>query len=204
MRGPRLIWILGLYPTFLTTQLGVSTGESALALSFVGVGGLAGLLGGWIGDRINQRILLIVSTAVMAVLGVLIYVVQATFAWQCVFACLMGVFGTGVFFPNTNSVIQRAVRPHRGASRRAVRHLLLRLRSFFRPAVRSAGASIRLAGSRAAASHRTAAGCGCHHADRSDIAVQQRAARSRPMILAVRPKGEPRLTPISRTSQLAR
>lgn len=48
----------------------------------------------------------------MAVLGVLIYVVQATFAWQCVFACLMGVFGTGVFFPNTNSVIQRAVRPH--------------------------------------------------------------------------------------------
>ncbi|BCW06261.1 hypothetical protein NtRootA1_23990 [Arthrobacter sp. NtRootA1] len=107
-----LYGFLGLYPTFLTTQLGVSTGESALALSFVGVGGLAGLLGGWIGDRINQRILLIVSLAVMAVLGVLIYVVQATFAWQCVFACLMGVFGTGVFFPNTNSVIQRAVRPH--------------------------------------------------------------------------------------------
>ena len=107
-----LYGFLGLYPTFLTTQLGVSTGESAVALSFVGLGGLAGLLGGWIGDRINQRTLLIVSLAVMAVLGVLIYQVQAPFAWQCVFACLMGVFGTGVFFPNMNSAIQRAVRPH--------------------------------------------------------------------------------------------
>lgn len=107
-----LYGFLGLYPTFLTTQLHASTGQSALALSFVGLGGLAGLFGGWIGDRINQRILLIVSLIVMAVIGVLIYQVQASFAWQCVFACLMGVFGTGVFFPNTNSAIQRAVRPH--------------------------------------------------------------------------------------------
>jgi MFS family permease len=107
-----LYGFLGLYPTFLVTQLGVSTSQSALALSFVGLGGLAGLFGGWIGDRLNQRILLIVSLIVMAVIGVLIYQVQASFAWQCVFACLMGVFGTGVFFPNTNSAIQRAVRPH--------------------------------------------------------------------------------------------
>ena len=107
-----LYGFLGLYPTFLTTQLGISTGESAVALSFVGLGGLAGLLGGWIGDRINQRTLLVVSLILMAVLGVLIYQVQASFAWQCVFAALMGVFGTGVFFPNMNSAIQRAVRPH--------------------------------------------------------------------------------------------
>ncbi|MBT2532999.1 MFS transporter [Arthrobacter sp. ISL-48] len=107
-----LYGFLGLYPTFLTTQLHVSTGEAALALSFVGIGGVAGLFGGWIGDRINQRTLLIVSLVVMAVVGVLIYVVQASFVWQCVFACMMGVFGTGVFFPNTNSAIQRAVRPY--------------------------------------------------------------------------------------------
>ncbi|UVJ41331.1 MFS transporter [Arthrobacter sp. CJ23] len=107
-----LYGFLGLYPTFLTTQLHVSTGEAALALSFVGIGGVAGLFGGWIGDRINQRTLLMVSLVVMAVIGVLIYVVQASFVWQCVFACLMGIFGTGVFFPNTNSAIQRAVRPH--------------------------------------------------------------------------------------------
>jgi len=110
-----LYGFLGLYPTFLTTQLGVSAGQSALALSFVGFGGLAGLFGGWIGDRVNQRILLIGALIMMSIIGVLIYVVQASFAWQCVFACLMGVFGTGVFFPNTNSAIQRAVRPNQVA-----------------------------------------------------------------------------------------
>ena len=49
-----LYGFLGLYPTFLTTQLEVSTGETALALSFVGFGGLFGLIGGWIGDRVDQ------------------------------------------------------------------------------------------------------------------------------------------------------
>ena len=48
----------------------------------------------------------------MAIIGVLIYQVQASLGWQCVFAFLMGMFGTGVFFPNANSAIQRAVRPN--------------------------------------------------------------------------------------------
>jgi MFS family permease len=107
-----LYGFLGLYPTFLTSQLGVSTGEAALALSFVGLGGLAGLLGGWIGDRVNQKALLIGSLVAMAIIGVLIYQVQASLGWQCAFAFLMGAFGTGVFFPNANSAIQRAVRPN--------------------------------------------------------------------------------------------
>jgi MFS family permease len=107
-----LYGFLGLFPTFLTSQLGVSTGDAALALSFVGFGGLFGLIGGWVGDRINQKILLIGSLVAMAIIGVLIYGVQAALGWQCVFAFLMGVCGTGVFFPNANSSIQRAVRPN--------------------------------------------------------------------------------------------
>ena len=85
---------------------------SALALSFVGFGGLAGLLGGWIGDRVSQRNLLIGGLLAMSVTGILIYQVQASLGWQCLFAFLMGVFGTGVMFPNLNSAIQRAVRPN--------------------------------------------------------------------------------------------
>lgn len=48
----------------------------------------------------------------LSVLGILIYQVQGTLVWQCVFAFLMGVFGTGFVFPNSNSAMQRAVRPH--------------------------------------------------------------------------------------------
>ena len=110
--GVVLYGFLGLYPTFLVSQLHLSTPQSALALSFVGFGGLAGLIGGWIGDRFNQRNLLIGALVAMAVVGVLIYQVQASLGWQCVFAFLMGVFGTGVLFPNANSAIQRAVRPN--------------------------------------------------------------------------------------------
>ena len=110
--GTVLYGFLGLYPTLLVDQLHLSTAQSALALSFVGFGGLAGLIGGWMGDRFNQRNLLIVSLVAMAIIGVLIYQVQASLGWQCVFAFLMGVFGTGVLFPNANSAMQRAVRPN--------------------------------------------------------------------------------------------
>lgn len=110
--GVVLYGFLGLYPTFLQSQLKLTTAQSALALSFVGFGGLAGLLGGWIGDRINQRNLLIGGLLAMSLTGILVYQVQASLGWQCFFAFLMGVFGTGVLFPNLNSAIQRAVRPN--------------------------------------------------------------------------------------------
>jgi len=110
--GVVLYGFLGLYPTFLATQLHFSTGQSALAVSFVGFGGVAGLLGGWLADRVDQRNLLIGSYLAMSVTGVLIYQVQASLPWQCLFAFLMGVFGTGFVFPNTSTAMQRAVRPH--------------------------------------------------------------------------------------------
>ena len=110
--GIVLYGFLGLYPTFLVSQLGLTAAQSALALSFVGFGGFAGLLGGWIGDRVDQRNLLIGSFLGVSVTGILIYQVQASLGWQCLFAFLMGVFGTGFVFPNLNSAIQRAVRPN--------------------------------------------------------------------------------------------
>jgi MFS family permease len=110
--GVVLYGFLGLYPSFLVSQVHLSTAQSALALSFVGFGGLAGLVGGWIGDRINQRNLLIGSLLAMSVTGILIFQVQASLGWQCLFAFMMGVFGTGFLFPNLNSAIQRAVRPN--------------------------------------------------------------------------------------------
>ncbi|AHK35878.1 hypothetical protein OPAG_06724 [Rhodococcus opacus PD630] len=109
--GMVLYGFLGLYPTFLISELHFSTAQSALAMSLVGLGGVAGLLGGWLGDRVNQRALLIGSHLAISVIGILIYQVQATLGWQCLFAFLMGVFGTGFVFPNSNSAMQRAVRP---------------------------------------------------------------------------------------------
>lgn len=109
--GVVLYGFLGLYPTFLISTLRFTPAQAALAMSFLGFGGLLALVGGWLGDRVNQRNLLIVSQVACSVLSLLIYQLQGGIGWQCVLAFLMGVFGLGVLFPNTNSAMQRAVRP---------------------------------------------------------------------------------------------
>ena len=102
---------LGLYPTFLITSLHYTSAQAALAMSFLGFGGMLAVFGGWLGDRMNQRNLLILSLLAVAAIGVCIYETQAGVGLQCVLAFLMGAFALGFIYPNTYSAIQRAVRP---------------------------------------------------------------------------------------------
>ncbi|MGW6912046.1 MFS transporter [Streptomyces sp. NPDC054940] len=109
--GVAIYGFLGLYPTYLITSLHYSTEQAALAMSLLGFGGMTAIFGGWLGDRVNQRTLLIVSLLAVSAISVCIYETQAGVGVQCVFAFLMGAFGLGFIYPNTNSAIQRAVRP---------------------------------------------------------------------------------------------
>ncbi|WP_371582526.1 MFS transporter [Streptomyces sp. NBC_01314] len=109
--GVALYGFLGLYPTFLITSLHYTAGQAALAMSFLGFGGMTAVFGGWLGDRFNQRNLLILSLLAVSAISVCIYTTQAAIGVQCLFAFLMGAFGLGFIYPNTNSAIQRAVRP---------------------------------------------------------------------------------------------
>jgi MFS family permease len=109
--GVAIYGFLGLYPTFLITSLHYTAEQAALAMSCLGFGGMLALLGGWLGDRVNQRNLLIVSLLAVSAISVCIYQTHAGVGLQCAFAFLMGAFGLGFIYPNTNSAIQRAVRP---------------------------------------------------------------------------------------------
>ncbi|MDV7220334.1 MFS transporter [Streptomyces prunicolor] len=109
--GVAIYGFLGLYPTFLITSLHYSSGQAALAMSFLGFGGMTAVFGGWLGDRFNQRNLLIISLLAVSAISVCIYETHAGVGAQCAFAFLMGAFGLGFIYPNTNSAIQRAVRP---------------------------------------------------------------------------------------------
>jgi MFS family permease len=109
--GVAIYGFLGLYPTFLITSLHYTAEQAALAMSCLGFGGMLALLGGWLGDRVNQRNLLILSLLAVSAISVCIYEARAGVGVQCVFAFLMGAFGLGFIYPNTNSAIQRAVRP---------------------------------------------------------------------------------------------
>ncbi|MGI5430694.1 MFS transporter [Streptomyces sp. CA-179760] len=109
--GVAVYGFLGLYPTYLISSLHYSAEQAALAMSFLGFGGMTAVLGGWLGDRVNQRNLLILSLLAVSVISTCIYETHAAVGLQCLFAFLMGAFGLGFVYPNTNSAMQRAVRP---------------------------------------------------------------------------------------------
>ncbi|MFF8974464.1 MFS transporter [Streptomyces sp. NPDC014995] len=109
--GVAIYGFLGLYPTYLISSLHYTAGQAALAMSLLGFGGMTAVLGGWLGDRVNQRSLLILSLLAVSAISLSIYETQAGLGLQCVFAFLMGAFGLGFIYPNTNSAMQRAVRP---------------------------------------------------------------------------------------------
>jgi MFS-type transporter involved in bile tolerance (Atg22 family) len=80
-------------------------------MSILGFGGMLGIFGGWLGDHVNQRNVLLVSLLATSAISLTIYQAQPGIGLQYVLAFLMGAFGLGLLYPNTNSAIQRAMRP---------------------------------------------------------------------------------------------
>ncbi|MFE4668794.1 MFS transporter [Streptomyces sp. NPDC056716] len=109
--GVAVYGFLGLYPTYLISHLDYTATQAALAMSFVGFGALLAPLAGWLGDRVDQRKVLIFAYAALSVTSLFVYQTEVTPGWQCLFAFFMGVFGLGTLYTNHNSAIQRAVRP---------------------------------------------------------------------------------------------
>ncbi|MFE4668743.1 MFS transporter [Streptomyces sp. NPDC056716] len=109
--GVVIYGFLGLYPTYLISELDYTSTQAALATSFVGFGGMLAPLSGWLGDRIDQRKLLITTYVALSATSLLVYQTQVSVGWECLFAFLMGLFGVGTLYTNHNSAIQRAVRP---------------------------------------------------------------------------------------------
>jgi MFS family permease len=102
---------LGLYPTFLREELSFAPGQAALAASLVGFGAMMALPVGWLADRMDQRILMVVGFIGTAASTLLAYTVATGAAAQYVLAFLIGTFASGVLFTNCTTVLQRSVRP---------------------------------------------------------------------------------------------
>lgn len=102
---------LGLYPTFLETQLNFSVVDAGTAAGMFGLGALMGIPAGYLGDKVNQRWVLIVSFVALGVIGFLLFNGPTSPGWQNFLSFLEGTVGSGLLFTNTYSVIQRSVRP---------------------------------------------------------------------------------------------
>jgi MFS family permease len=101
---------LGLYPTFLQTQLHFSQVQAGTAASIFGLGALMGLPAGYLGDKLNQKWVLITALLAGCVVGYLIFNGPTSVGAQYTLSFFQGAIASGFLFVNLYSVMQRSVR----------------------------------------------------------------------------------------------
>jgi MFS family permease len=101
---------IGLYPTFLKSQLHFSPSAAAFAQSLYGIGAITGIVAGYLGDRFGERRLVYVAVAGSAVSGLLMFDVAHAQWQQVLLSFLFGSFGSGFLFVNVYAMTQKAVR----------------------------------------------------------------------------------------------
>jgi MFS family permease len=101
---------LGLYPTFLRTELHFSVEEAGTAASMFGAGALTGLLCGYLADRVDQKWLTILALVALGPVGYALFNVATTPVWQGILSFLEGTALSGFLYVNNYSLMQRSVR----------------------------------------------------------------------------------------------
>jgi MFS transporter, DHA1 family, inner membrane transport protein len=108
---------LGLYPTFLRTDLGFSPAEAAFASSCYGAGGFLSVLGGWLGDRFEYRRVLKLAFCVTTLCGGLLFTeLGHSIYLHALLSFVYGSTASGVLFANLSTGIIRSIHPSKGSS----------------------------------------------------------------------------------------
>jgi MFS family permease len=108
--GISIYGYVSLYTKFLTSELHFDPKTAASALSLFGLGALMGIPAGWIGDKLNQRFVIIVAFVGAMISGYCLFNVAVTPTAQHWLSFTQGMFGSGFLFVNVYSLIQRSVR----------------------------------------------------------------------------------------------
>ena len=100
IHGLGMYGFLGLYPTFLRETLHYTPINAGKVIGFFGIGALASIPCGWIGDRYSPRLVLSGSLLSIAVLGYLFFQVSPTMLTREILTCIYGVAGSAVLYVN--------------------------------------------------------------------------------------------------------
>ncbi|GLW10728.1 Bcr/CflA family drug resistance efflux transporter [Microtetraspora sp. NBRC 13810] len=109
--GVTMYGYIGLYPTYLQEKLGFTAGQAGLAAGMFGLGALAGPVAGWLGDRFDQRTIMIAALIAGSAVGYLLFNGPTTVGPQVVLSFAEGAIASGFLFVNIYSAMQRSVRP---------------------------------------------------------------------------------------------
>jgi MFS family permease len=102
---------LGLYPSFLRIELGFTATQAGFAASLFGLGALLGIPAGFVADRVNQKWIAIVCLLLMSINSYAMFNIAKSATAQDALSFISGALGSGIFFVNTYSLIQRSVSP---------------------------------------------------------------------------------------------
>ncbi|MBN8942989.1 MAG: MFS transporter [Rhizobiales bacterium] len=102
---------LGMYPTFLREQLHYSPADTGSVMSIYGLGVLASLVGGWLGDRFSPRLVLGFAFLAAAALGHFIFQGATAFAGQACLSFIWGFVVSGTIYVNLAGYHVKSVAP---------------------------------------------------------------------------------------------
>ena len=108
--GLAIFGFLGMYPTYLREQLHFTPADAGEIMSIYGLGVLASVGGGLVGDRFPMRPVLAVSFLIAAGIGWLLFNGPADFAAQAALAFAFGVAFSGAIYVNLAAYHVKAVR----------------------------------------------------------------------------------------------
>ena len=101
---------LGMYPTFLREGLKYSPPTAGSVMGLYGLGALASVGGGWLGDRFSPRVVLSATFLGAAVLGYLLFHGSDAFVWQALLSFAWGVIVSGTIYVNLAGYQVKALR----------------------------------------------------------------------------------------------
>ena len=107
--GLAIFGFLGMYPTYLREQLRFTPADTGKIMSIYGLGVLASVGGGLIGDRFAVRPVLVVSFLIAAGIGWLLFNGPADFTAQAALAFAFGVAFSGTIYVNLAAYHVKAV-----------------------------------------------------------------------------------------------
>jgi MFS transporter, DHA1 family, inner membrane transport protein len=100
IHGLSMYGFLGQYPTFLQEHLHYAATDSGKVISFFGLGALASIVGGWLGDKLSPKLVLSASLLSVAVLGYLFFQDSFSMLTREIMTCIYGVTGSAVLYVN--------------------------------------------------------------------------------------------------------
>jgi hypothetical protein len=101
---------LGLYPLYLREGLHFPAGVAAGVYKFFGVGALASILCGWLGDRLSPRVVLSGAFLCSAGLGYLFFHGSDSVLAASIMTCAYGVVASSILYVNLAGYHVKAVR----------------------------------------------------------------------------------------------